>query len=989
MQCNPQRTAAAAVVAGVFLASTAGAAQLTRDQLNFFENKIRPILADNCYKCHNAEDGKVKGGLALDTKAGVLKGGDTGPAVVPGDPDKSLLIKAISYKDPDLQMPPKGEKLTDSQIADLTTWVRQGAPDPREGAAYAGAAKGKGSHWAFQTLQKPPVPQVQMKGWVSTEVDNFILAKLAEKGMRPSLQADKRALIRRATFDLIGLPPTPQEVNDFLNDTSPDAFKKVVDHLLNSPHYGERWGRHWLDVARYSDTKGEINIRREPPQYPYAWTYRDYVVKSFNQDKPYDQFIREQVAADLLPESKRDPSIQAALGFLTIGNRFDGNANEIINDRIDVVTKGFLGLTVSCARCHDHMFDPIPQKDYYSMHGIFNSCIEPAEKPLLTKVNDSNPEYQDYLKKRAELDQRLDNFIYNESSKFLSEFRKNAANYIYLVYASSDRSPEKMSNQERTAFIKQHKLDREVVARMNRLNNVRANDPIMGPYAMFSQLKPNEFVSKSREIVARITAPVPTKGKAKGAVRYNYNTEVVKAFRGSAPTSMMHVAIQYGRMFATVEALNTSLVGKTAMRTLDDVPRFPDANMEALRWFPLVASNSRDYSENSIRRGLPQNVQNREGGMRRDLAELELRHPGAPARAMVLNDSPRPANSRVFIRGEANNRGDEAPRRFLQALAGENPPNYTQGSGRLELANSIASRDNPITARVLVNRVWMHHFGEGFVTTPDDFGTQSAPPTHPELLDYLAARFMEEGWSIKKLHWTIMLSSTYQQSSENNPRYAQFDPGNKLLWRYNVRRLEFEALRDSLLAIGGKLDRTFGGQPVDLTREPYPTRRTIYGYIDRANLAEVFNHFDFAAPDMPTGKRYQTIVPQQSLFLMNSPLVIEQARNLVQRPDFKDQPSDAAKVRLLYELVYQRPARPEEIKLGLEFLAEVPAPSTASTAPARPEVIPVVAKAPAKGKQKAPMTRPAPTPAANRQPLNAWEHYAHALLLGNEFTFIN
>ncbi|MDB6124456.1 MAG: hypothetical protein JWQ71_3449 [Pedosphaera sp.] len=794
---------------GAMAGFTLQAAEPTKAQLDFFEAKIRPIFVNNCYKCHSHESTKLKGGLSLEFRDTVLKGGDTGPALVAGDPEKSLLIKAVRYTDPDLQMPPKGEKLSDAQIADLVTWIKMGAPDPRVMAAgYAKTyTQSDRDHWSFKPIKKVAVPEVKEKDWVKSPIDAFVVAKLTENEMKPSPMADKRTLIRRATFDLIGLPPTLKETEEFLKDTSPDAFAKVVDRLLASPQYGERWGRYWLDVARYSDTKGDVKANREDFRYPYAWTYRDYVIRSFNEDKPYNRFILEQIAADKMDlGTNRSPL--AALGFLTVGERFNGNINDIINDRIDVVTKGTLGLTVTCARCHDHKFDPIPTKDYYSLHGIFASSVEPPEEqqPILSKIN-MTPDYLDFAKKYNEL------------------------------------------NAEMT------------------------------------------------------TLEASRKGKGK-----KNNKEIVK----------------------------------------------------------------------------------QETQLRRQLSQLELTHPGAPVRAMVLVDRPRTSDSRVFIRGEAENKGDIVPRRFLEILSGPSRPVFKNGSGRLELAFSIITTNNPLTARVLVNRVWMHHFGEGFVSTPDDFGNQSAPPSHPELLDYLAAKFMEEGWSIKKLHRAIMLSSVYQQSSDTNPRYAQKDPENRLLWRANIHRLEFEAVRDSMLAIGGKLDLSMGGRPVNLGASPYSTRRTVYGYIDRRNLPEVYNQFDFANPDIETGKRYETIVPQQALFMMNSPLVVEQARNVVGRPDFLNLKGDEKRIELLYNLIYQRDPDPTEIKLGLQFIKQSP-PSEIPAAPTRAETVREARGKKGGGGKKGnnPAMTLASIPASQLQPVGSWAKYAHALLQANEAMFVN
>lgn len=788
---------------GIVVGWTASAQSLTRAQTDFFENKVRPVLVNNCYKCHSQQSAKIKGGLLLDSQTGWQKGGDNGPVIVPGNPDKSPLIKAVRYTDENLQMPPKDQKLSDAQIADLVTWVKMGAPDPRVGNAagtnqYANAVAR--DHWSFKPIQNPTVPELADNPWVKTPIDAFVLTKLQASGLKPNPITDKRTLIRRATFDLIGLPPTQQEVQDFLADESPDAFAKVVDRLLASPHYGERWGRYWLDTARYADTKGEVKKKQEDYHYPFAWTYRDYVIRAFNEDMPFNRFIIEQIAADKVVKGTNQSDL-AAMGFLTAGERFQGKNNDIINDRIDVVTKGFLGLTVTCARCHDHKFDPIPTRDYYSLHGVFNSSVE-VSPVIIGQVNRSSTNYLDYVKQRERFENQL-------------------------------------------------------------------------------------------------------------------------------------AALQ---------------LQKRALR----------GNREA------VKANDKEEEK-----------------LRSDYAEMELSHPDAPARAMILTDSTKPRDSAVLIHGEAENKGDVVPRQFLQILSPPNRVPFQIGSGRYELALGIASPANPLTARVIVNRVWMHHFDAGIVTTPDDFGNQSAPPSHPELLDYLATRFMAEGWSIKNLHRQIMLSSVYQQSSEGNPRNAQIDPENRLLWRANIRRMDFEEVRDSMLAIGGKLDETMFGRPVNLGTYPYSTRRTIYGYIDRNNMPEVYNQFDFANPEMTMGKRYETIVPQQSLFLMNSPLVVEQARNLVDRPDFKSLTNEADRVTLLYELVYQREPTPVEIKLGLNFVVnspeyeQVPAMST-----------PKQARVNKKKNVKLDASF-ASLPIGERKPLAPWEKYADALLQANEAIFVD
>jgi hypothetical protein len=810
-------------------------------------------------------------------------------------------------------------------------------------------------------------------------VDNFIFAKLESKGLAPNSPADRATLIRRAYYDLIGIPPTPAQVEAFVNDKSPKAFEKVVETLLASPHYGERWGRYWLDVARYSDTKGSAN-RRESPFFPYAWTYRDYVIESFNEDKPFDKFIVEQIAADKLPDS--DPTKLAALGFLTLGDRFDGNANDVINDRIDVVTKGFLGLTVACARCHDHMFDPIPTKDYYSLHGVFNSSMEPKELPLLGKIDTSSAKYRDYVAKKTEALNNLYRTADKDINDMLSEFRKKAGAYLTVVY---------LDGKARTELDNKAKLNRDVVQLVqNRVRRAGDRDPVLGPWNQLAKAwKDNEktFPAEAKKIIARVVENKP-EGKKKTSP---YNPMVVLMFkRNPVPTTLAQAGTYYTGLFASVDAQ-----WQATLKTYASSGRFPtplaNPQVEEIRNTPYKFTTSSTMEIDELIGSVPVRLQGKFRNLANNLSRLEVTHEGAPARALVLVDKPKPVDSPVFVRGEPGNKGQLAPRQFLEILSGPNRQPFKIGSGRLELARAIADKNNPLTSRVLVNRVWLHHFGEGLVTTPDDFGTMSDAPSHPELLDYLADSFVNNGWSIKKLHRLIMLSGTYQQSSDTNPRFAQVDPYNRLLWRANIRKLEFEAIRDSLLAIGGKLDLELGGKPVNITAEPYSDRRSVYGYIDRANVPEVMTHFDFATPDLPTGKRYNTIVPQQALFMMNSPQVIEVTRNIVARPEFKAAKTDEARLEALYNIIYQRKARPEELKLGLEFVHTKSSDPVILATPTAP----VAAKKANAKKAAAPTMRPTGNGILNsgqlveRRPLNSWEKYAQTLLLANEFSYVN
>ena len=839
---NPFGKATAAAFA-LALAPSAGAAvaaagpALSGADLQFFETRVRPVLVDRCYKCHSHDADKIKGGLMLDTREGLLHGGDTGPAINPGKPEDSLIVDAISYSDENLQMPPKGDRLTAQQVADISEWIRRGAPDPRSlvakgsSSAYGGVGR---DHWSFLPVKRQPVPEVADPAWCLTPVDNFILARLEANGLKPNLQADKYTLIRRATFDLTGLPPTEAEVQRFLVDESPQAWEKVVDRLLDSPRYGERWGRYWLDVARYADTKGDTPAR-EDPRYPFAWTYRDYVIDAFNTDKPYNQFIVEQLAADrLVAEAVRrnhndpngvDQSALAAMGFLTLGNRFENSTNDIINDRIDVTTKAFLGLTVSCARCHDHKFDPIPTSDYYSLYDVFANSAAPAEAAWLHPM----PKTQalvDYLQRMQAADQ------------------KRAELEVQLVELRRSRLPE----SER------------------------------GP--------------KRREL------------------------------------------------------------------------------------------------------------QKQQAAVNKEINDLECTD-AAPPKAEVLVDVSNPKDVPILVRGEAQNKGPLVTRHFLSILSSDpkHPLAFRTGSGRLELARAIASPANPMTARVLVNRVWQQHFGTGFVATPDDLGNQSAPPNNPELLDYLAARFVEEGWSIKKLQRLIMLSSVYQEASTDNRAYADIDPDNKLQWRYNVRQLDFEQMHDSILAISGTLDLHMGGRPVPIGSEGFATRRAVYAFIDRRNPAEILTQFNFPNPSVPTGKRFLTQVPQQQLFLMNSPLVIETARKLVHTPDFLALTTDEMRVAALYIAVFQRPPTPAETALCLRYVTSNPggtamevagnAQSERASQAAERQARTALAAADNLRRKNAPQVEPGAAAFRSRAPLDAWTKLAHGLFQTNEAMFLN
>jgi len=862
---------------------------------DFFENKIRPLLIEHCLKCHDgAATDKPKGGLALDTRAGWQKGGEHGPAIVPGDPAKSLLIRAISYSDPNLQMPPKGKKLLPQQVALLEEWVRMGAHDPRTSKPSGPPLTDPNvvkNHWAFQPVREPVVPKIGIrKSAFGNPIDAFVLAKLAAKNWSLSAPADPRTLIRRAYFDLHGLPPSMAEVEAFVSDKSPDAFAKLVDRLLASPRYGERWGRHWLDVARYADTKGYL-AGDEQRRFAFSYTYRDYVINALNADTPYDRFITEQIAADQL-QLGEDKRALAGLGFLTLGRRFLNNPHDIIDDRIDVMTRGTMGLTVQCARCHDHKYDPVSTKEYYALYGVFASSHEPAEKPLLGLKPDAI-QHAAYLAEKRRREEEMEKYRVEQLDKQLATLRKRTGDYLLAADEVDPKVAHASANaqrRDRDKYFQERKLVPAVVRRWQDYlaKDARENSPVSmwSLWHAYAKLDDATFAAEASNVSA-LNAPLPIRN----------------AF-ATPPKSMKEVAERYGKLLTDADAATPHADKdkewlRLALRAADAPPNLPAPENDTLL----------------------EDARPRLRQLKAKVDEVDATHPGAPPRAMALLDNSSPTKPYVFVRGNPGNRGPEVERAFLQvASVGKPAPFPAKASGRLELARAIVSPDNPLTARVLVNRVWGWHFGQGLVRTPSDFGVRADPPSHPELLDWLATRFVADGWSIKKLHRLIMLSATYQQAGDDRAECVKADPANTLLWKFNRQRLDFEQLRDSLLLAAGKLDLATSGLPVDLTAQPFSGRRTVFGYIDRQNLPAMFRTFDFASPDVSVSQRYLTTVPQQALFLMNSPFVLQQAQALVAREDFKKITTDDARIRFLYETIYQRRPAADELTMAKEFL---------------------------------------------------------------------
>jgi hypothetical protein len=889
------------------------------DKIAFFEAKIRPVLVESCLKCHG--ETKANGKLRLDSKAAVLKGGFSGPALVPGKAKDSLLIKAIRHEDPDLKMPTKGRKLSDAIIADFEKWINLGAIDPRTGKEPAVVStidwKAARAFWSMQPPKQADLPSVHNISWAKTPIDRFILAKLEAEKLQLVRPASKRELIRRATFDLIGLPPTPDEVEAFLKDDAPNAFEKVLDRLLASPHYGERWGRYWLDVARYAEDQAHTFAVVPNTN---AWRYRDWVIDALNEDMPYDRFVKLQIAADQIEKDdagrvKHLP----ALGFFGLGAQYYKNtdaakaAADELDDRVDTLTRGFLGLTVSCARCHDHKFDPIPQMDYYSLAGIFSSS-KLANVPLASKEQMARAQKHQELVKKT--DGEVKAFVRGEKTELAERYKDDVSRYLLSTWKF--RVTKKTTPN--WSIKQQAKTDNLEATYITRFVEYMQKPPASTGLTIFKKLNADEeekAVAFVKTLQAKVNDGLTLRAQKK-------------------PLD---------------QAKNDLLTGL-----------FGDAGVFA-------------PTDNELKTKLSAEKVKRWEEMKAELTELQKSDDAKPLPiAHGLADTT-PANLKVFERGNPAKLGAIAPRRFLKVLAGDEPKPFTQGSGRLELADAIASKDNPLTARVMVNRVWQYHFGRPIVGTPSNFGHLGDRPTHPELLDYLAVQFSSPllpgesrpsssplplgegpgvragfGWSLKKLHREIMLSSVYQLSSEQNDKNFNIDGDNRWLWRMNRRRLDVESWRDAMLAVSGKLDAKLGGPTTNLAAVDN-NRRTVYAKVSRHDLNYLLRLFDFPDANITSERRNETTVPQQQLFVLNSPFVIETAKALAARVQ-KEATGDAERVQRAFALAYGRPANAEESQIFVAFLQETDA-----------------------------------EPAANR--LTRWERVAQILIGSNEFMYVD
>ncbi|MBN81717.1 MAG: hypothetical protein CMJ70_16415 [Planctomycetaceae bacterium] len=1126
------------------------------EKADFFEQRIRPLLTAHCYACHGPD--QAMGKLRLDTRVGWQRGGDSGPAIVPGDPASSLLIKAVQYRDPQLKMPPPDEAdpLSPRQIADLVHWIREGAVDTRTGKPLPSGPTGK-EHWAFQPLTQQQVPAG------SHPVDALIDPLLAQRSFVPAPRADRQTLIRRMTYDLLGLPPTAEQRATALAD-----LPGLIDALLASPHYGERWARHWLDVARYADAKDGVLMYGDARIRPFAYTYRDYVIRAFNDDKPFNVFIQEQIAADQLDLAAQDPAL-AAMGFLTLGRMFDNNRHDVIDDQIDTITRGLLGLTVSCARCHDHKFDPIPTADYYSLYGILASSIEPYDRPRIGPVSEAGKQYEQELgdklqevfaRRQKHYEETLatardrtpdylvqvattDPDISETSIFFLSLLpeqlrpqityrwrqliarRAHPQDPIFGPWADLMENPELQVKrwQERkvdprvimalVAAQPQNRADvartygtllrdiwagerkvqsalQDVAGQLAALSAKRVNladvvgggighqtdtrgqsiDPVTGEIttrtAGFVEITEHDtlipvpasaavdgvFIPKSGSTVISSTglkiSDLPkTGGQTWDYFRYGPSGgATVNTIDGvdysKTPNSVLALHANKGITFdlnvlrttfgfqeaafqavfghggakgqSTVDffiyldgkrvlqreqfaaqqkglAIDLPLPARARFLTLivteggqglshDQAilgnPRIAIANRTAKDkqhtarladlqqqqqelqdqlaaraalaedrlgalllseqspvWFPIDQTyHHLSRTEKDAFRGLVNQIDN-----------ISVKHKAAADRAMVMVDDAPLYDPVIFQRGDPAQRGNPVPRQFLQVVSPSKRTPFTRGSGRLELANAIASDQNPLTARVWANRVWMHHFGEPLVDNPSDFGLRTTRPVQYQLLDYLAHSLIKSGWRTKALHRLIMTSQAYQRTSDlGQHKRLQFqatkDPENQYLWRAHRRRLDLEQMRDTLLLLSGQLNQEMYGRPGAIDNLDY-RRRTIYTFVERQNVPSVVKNFDAANPDSSTARRVTTTVPQQALFAMNAPFVTQAAQAIAKRTGGSD-PTE--QIRQLYTIILGRTPSSDELNLGLAFIKNAP-----------------------------------------------WEQYAHTLLMTNEAIFID
>lgn len=1010
---------------------------VTPEQSAFFESKIRPLLAVKCYECHAGTESR--GGIKLDSMEAMLKGNAHGPALVAGDPEKSALVKVVHYDGP-IKMPPTG-KLRPEEIAVLTAWIKMGAPWPTARGSGSTTNPGQApdlvltpaqkNFWSFRPIVKREPPKVKNSAWCLSPIDRFILKKLEEKGLKPAPSADRRTLIRRAYFDLIGLPPTPEQVEAFVGDKAPDAWAKVVDSLLANPHYGERWGRHWLDTVRYADSNGlDENVA-----FANAFHYRDYVVGAFNKDLPYDLFMTEQLAGDLLPPG--DPATQnerhTATGFLSMGAKVLAEPDkeklvmDIVDEQIEVTSKAFMGLTVACARCHNHKFDPIPTKDYYALAGIFKSTKTMAslntvamwqERPLVAQQSET--EIAEHARKIKEAETVLNTAKSRANETLLTEYRKDSGKYLQAAWELAQQAepfsvaetPVKPGDPVRIEILAT-KFARGNVNRdtdnfgkgIGIINNVGTPDiaeydidiPMAGNYQVemryaSAEMRPvhlllNGMIVKENA-AGKITGsffPDGQKWDVQGVYPFKKGRNVLKIESANAIPHFHKILIVPAKLraegvplltaeqIAKQHGVNVSLV-RHSIRFLSDVKSDPSKMAPIDLQAAVSKFAARVVVPDKPEEFYPDSVKKQVFAAEKTFKTLKDNETKPPM--VMAVDEGKVENCRVHVRGDTQNLGDAVPRHFLSVLDGDKFQAKEGQSGRLELARWLSNSNNPLTSRVEVNRIWQGHFGVGIVKTPENFGLLGGPPTHPELLDWLARTFTEQGWSVKKMHRLIMLSNTYKMSAVADPKTTELadkvDTEDTLLWKMPRRRMDAEPFRDAILAVAGDLDLTMGGSLLTTANHDYVTndqsgnvaqynahRRGIYLPIIRNALYDMFQAFDFGDPTMVNPHRATTTVAPQALYVMNSPFVLEQAKAFAAQLRDQTALTDAERVKQAYMRAFSRPATAEEVQKCQNFLAKYADSLSASE------------------------------PDAVKRRQRAWDSLCQIILASNEFLYVN
>ena len=900
----------------VFLCTVGGLSAAPEAGLEFFEKKIRPVLVEHCYQCHSTESvaaNKLKGGLRLDTQGGTRAGGDTGPAVVPGKVDASLLIKAL--RQDQFEMPPKG-KLPDAVIADFVKWIEMGAPDPRtkEVAVHPKPAVTAGDHWAFKPVIAAKPPNVKRTAWLKGDIDRFVLARMEQQGLQPVDAASNRELARRIYFDLIGLPPSPEQMRHFIaaaKKDRPKAVASLVDTLLASPRYGERWGRHWLDVARYAEDQAHtFGVRRREN----AHQYRDWVIRAFNDDLPFDEFVKRQIAGDLMENESGDRFRElAGMGFLGLGAQYYKNSDRAkaeadeLDDAIDTLTRGFLGLTVSCARCHDHKYDPIPTIDYYSLAGIFNGRGY-REAPLVTDAVVKT--YNEGQQKVKEQEKVVREFLLAIARRNGEERFSQISQYMITAWRLNALSAKGIGLSDDDA-AKREKLHPYFVKRFRdyfkpgNKNEAVKRLPVLAPW--FEQDPAKTVASIAKEDLKYETVPVPKTIADLATAMQKLALDAQQADRQL--TEDFEKALAAAETEQDKKKVRRGKLDGEHDRVLKQVWLDGRAPL-----FAREGEAEKHFLTDGEREQLTQYR-----------AQLEAIKKTAPAKydvAHVISGGGR--TMQVYVRGNPSNRGTWAAKGFLQIFSeGERPTEQKAAQElkytRLDLADAIASADNPLTARVIVNRVWQWHFGRGLVGSSSNFGLAGEEPSHPALLDWLTVQFVKNGWSLKWLHRQIISSAAYQASSAQHASNANMDADNRFFWRFNRRRLDVESWRDALLSVSGQLDLSMGGRTVSLS-DAKNRRRTVYAKISRHELDGLLRLFDFPDANVSAAKRTETTVPQQQLFVLNSPFFVDQARGFANRLR-EETTEDTARVQRAYQLAFGREPSAVELQLGLAFAA--------------------------------------------------------------------